>query len=166
MRAACRLRLAMKPVRLRRRREPGVPTSWTPHIRLSIGRPAKPEGHSRPSSTYSSPPSLVHTFVLNLDLNHGELRACMLMCACADGPLVMTSLRGALQSYHDSSLVSFARAVGTIGLGITAGLELSLPHLSLASLYAVPTLSPRDRLHFWSDHHKRAQNTLLPVVIS
>lgn len=70
------------------------------------------------------------------------------------------------QSHHDSALVSFARAVGTIGLGLTAGLELSLPHLSLASLYAVPTLSPRDRLHFWSDHHKRAQYTLLPLVIS
>lgn len=57
-----------------------------------------------------------------------------------------THLTRLAQSRTDTATVSFARAIGTLGAGITAGLMLSVPLWQIPASFKVDTLALRDRL--------------------
>lgn len=67
------------------------------------------------------------------------------------------------QAHYDSAPLTFARAVAVVGLGTSFGLQASLPLWSMAALYEVPTLAPRERLHLWSRHYTRGAYTVVPL---
>lgn len=64
--------------------------------------------------------------------------------SCPQPPL--THLTRLAQSATDTTTVSFARAIGTLGAGITTGLMLSIPLWQMPATAKVETLAPRDRL--------------------
>ncbi|GAA5925599.1 DUF1772 domain-containing protein [Sporobolomyces koalae] len=63
---------------------------------------------------------------------------------------------------HDSRSLVLARTVATVGIGAASGLVLSIPAWILPALDAAP-ISPKDRLHLWSQIYDNGKATALTV---
>ncbi|GAA5887829.1 hypothetical protein JCM5296_001781 [Sporobolomyces johnsonii] len=62
-------------------------------------------------------------------------------------------------SASDSPLLTLSRCTAAVGLGLASGLMLSLPLWTMPTIFSVPTLAPRDRLHIWSKVFDRGFTT-------
>ncbi|GAA5969902.1 hypothetical protein JCM21900_004186 [Sporobolomyces salmonicolor] len=62
-------------------------------------------------------------------------------------------------SASDSPLLTLSRCTAAVGLGLASGLMLSLPLWTIPTIFSVPTLAPRDRLHIWSKIFDRGFTT-------
>ncbi|KAM0791609.1 hypothetical protein ACM66B_006051 [Microbotryomycetes sp. NB124-2] len=67
---------------------------------------------------------------------------------------------------NDSVTLCFTRGLATIGLGLAAGYCGGVSISTMPTLFKVDTISPRDRLHYWSVLFDTGAKHMIPAFVS
>ncbi|ORY84102.1 hypothetical protein BCR35DRAFT_303158 [Leucosporidium creatinivorum] len=67
-------------------------------------------------------------------------------------------------SSTDAPALVFARGISAVGLGLLAGFQVTISTSSIHTIYQVPTLAPRDRLHLWSRIYDNGASLVIPAI--
>ncbi|BGP02426.1 hypothetical protein NBRC10513v2_006072 [Rhodotorula toruloides] len=66
-------------------------------------------------------------------------------------------------SASDSQVLLAARSIAVVGLGLNAGLMLSIPALSIPALKATTSLSAQQRLTLWSNLYEQGKAVMMKL---